>query len=72
MIITLEDALSKELDYKLLHYGTIITDEDYQRVLTEYGRVAMQNVRTRIIKYGDKLYYHKMVNGELRLIFELK
>lgn len=67
----LNDDLLGELDFKLLHYGTIITDEDYQRAIA-FNEVMLDNVRTRIIKYCDRIYYHKMVNGKLTLLFELK
>lgn len=32
----------------------------------------INNIRTRIIKYNNKLYYYQMYNGEVVQCFELK
>ena len=32
----------------------------------------INNIRTRIIKYNNKLYYHQMYNGEVIQCFKLK
>lgn len=32
----------------------------------------INNIRTRIIKFDNKLYYHQMYNGEVIQCFELK
>lgn len=45
----------------LLRYGKIIADEQ----LYDRADEMAANVRIRIIKYNDGLYYHKMVNGQV-------
>lgn len=45
-----------------LRYSDIITDVSDN----------INNIRTRIIKYNNKLYFHQMYNGEVVQCFELK
>ena len=42
----------------ILRYGEYLTDEQY----TTWDN---HNYRLRAIRYNDKLYWHKMVDGEL-------
>lgn len=32
----------------------------------------VNNIRMRVVKYNNKLYYHQMYNGEVIQCFELK
>ena len=45
----------------ILLYGNVITDE----MLYSRCDEAAANVSIRLIKYHDKLYYHKMMNGKI-------
>lgn len=45
-----------------LRYSDIITD-----VIDN-----VNNIRMRVVKYNNKLYYHQMYNGEVVQCFELK
>jgi len=55
-----DDKLNREL----LTYGTFITDDDYCTLKTEF-------IRIRIISYKGKLYYHKMIDGDVIEIKEI-
>ena len=48
----------------LLRYGTILYD-------TQITGISNQLIRIRIIKLDEKLYVHKMINGEVTIIKEL-
>lgn len=45
-------------EYDIIHYGTIVTDDDIEAKDGTF-------IRIRIIAYEGYLYYHKMVNGEV-------
>ena len=47
----------------ILRYGLIITDDAFSKTVTEFGQ--RNTIRIRIISYFDKLYYHKMIDGEV-------
>lgn len=47
----------------ILRYGEIIADDAYASVVTEFGR--RQSVRIRLISYDGRLWYHKMVSGNV-------
>lgn len=52
----------KANDDDLLWYGEILTDDCYEH----------RCVRIRTIAYNGRVYYHKMINGEVIEIKELK
>lgn len=58
-----------ELNNLLLHYGKLITDDEYQKV---YDNGYTQNYRVRIFGYNGKCFYSKMINGNVIECFELK
>ncbi len=47
----------------VLKYGLIITDDAFGKTVTEFGQ--RNAIRVRLISYYDKLYYHKMIDGEV-------
>lgn len=47
----------------VLRYGRVITDDTFGKTVTEFGQ--RNEIRIRLISYCDKLYYHKMINGEV-------
>lgn len=49
----------------VLRYGEYLTDEQYTTWDSHYYRL-------RAIRYNDKLYWHKMVDGELVEFKELR
>lgn len=49
---------SKTFIAAVLHYGEYLTDEQY----TTWDK---HHYRLRAIRYESKLYWHKMVDGEL-------
>lgn len=51
----------------LLHYGTIINDNDLQLQKNSYGDYH----RIRIFRYNGKLFYHSMLNGVVLECYEL-
>lgn len=44
-------------------YGRTITDDTFGKTVTEFGQ--RNAIRIRLISYCDKLYYHKMIDGEV-------
>lgn len=55
-----EITVSNETD--VLRYGEYLTDDQME---CGYDCDSPFYVRIRTIKYEDKLYYHKMVDGEV-------
>lgn len=47
----------------VLRYGLVITDDAFGKTITEFGQ--HNAIRIRLISYCDKLYYHKMIDGEV-------
>ena len=47
----------------VLKYGLVITDDAFGKTVTEFGQ--RNAIRVRLISYYDKLYYHKMIDGEV-------
>lgn len=47
----------------VLRYGWVITDDAFGETVTEFGQCNA--IRIRLISYFDKLYYHKMIDGEV-------
>ena len=47
----------------VLRYGWVITDDAFGKTATEFGQ--RNAIRIRLISYCDKLYYHKMIDGEV-------
>lgn len=47
----------------VLRYGLVITDDAFGKTATEFGQ--RNAIRIRLISYCDKLYYHKMIDGEV-------
>lgn len=47
----------------VLRYGWVITDDAFGKTATEFGQCNA--IRIRLISYCDKLYYHKMIDGEV-------
>ena len=47
----------------ILKYGLVITDDAFGKTVTEFGQ--RNAIRIRLISYCDKLYYHKMIDGEV-------
>lgn len=47
----------------VLRYGLVITDDAFGKTVTEFGQ--RNAIRIRLISYCDKLYYHKMIDGEV-------
>lgn len=47
----------------VLRYGWVITDDAFGKTVTEFGQ--RNAIRIRLISYCDKLYYHKMIDGEV-------
>lgn len=47
----------------LLRYGKVIADDAYGSIATNFGK--RQAVRIRLIAYDGKLWYHKMVDGNV-------
>lgn len=45
-------------EFDIIHYGTIVTDNDIE---SKDGNF----IRVRIIVYEGNIYYHKMVNGDV-------
>lgn len=56
------------LHTEVIRYGEILTDDNF----TEELCVSEDNFRVRTIAYNGKIYYHKMVNGEIIEFKELK
>ena len=55
----------------LLRYGEILTDDMYEdNSMLEDGIEWFARIRT--ISYNNHIYYHKMVNGEIVKVKELK
>lgn len=50
----------------ILRYGKVITDDQMHTINVDvYRRPVTGDARIRLIAYGDELYYHKMVNGDV-------
>lgn len=47
-------------DEDVLRYGNILTDDNYY-----VDRLNRGNHRIRTISYDNRIFYHKMVNGEV-------
>lgn len=47
----------------VLRYGLVITDDAFGKTVTEFDQCNA--IRIRLISYCDKLYYHKMIDGEV-------
>lgn len=47
----------------VLRYGLVITDDSFGKTVTEFGQCNA--IRIRLISYCDKIYYHKMIDGEV-------
>ena len=47
----------------VLRYGLVITDDAFDEIVTKFGQ--RNAIRIRLISYYDKLYYHKMIDGEV-------
>lgn len=47
----------------VLRCGWVITDDAFGKTVTEFGQ--HNAIRIRLISYCDKLYYHKMIDGEV-------
>ena len=56
-LVTPEDAL---------RYGKILTDDEF----VEHG-IIYRPIRIRTISYDNRIFYHKMVNGEVMEFKEL-
>ena len=41
----------------------VITDDAFDEIVTKFGQ--RNAIRIRLISYYDKLYYHKMIDGEV-------
>lgn len=53
-----------EANYEnVLRYGCVITDDAFGKTVTEFGQCNA--IRVRLISYCDKLYYYKMIDGEV-------
>ena len=69
------DEKGKELNNFCVNWVRLITPDDalrYSEVLTDdswyyfnYDNVREDFVRVRIIRYDNRIFYHKMVNGEV-------
>ena len=57
------EIMSEANSENVLRYGLVITDDAFGKTVTEFGR--RNAIRIRLIFYCDKLYYHKMVDGEV-------
>lgn len=60
---------TKQLSELLLHYGRIITDDEFEKI---YDNGYIQICRIRIFSYNGKHFYHNMINGKVIKCFELK
>ena len=49
---------------ELLRYGQIIVDDNIEDSEGDF-------IRIRIIKYNGKIYYHKMIEGEMTFFMAL-
>ena len=47
----------------VLRYDLVITDDAFDEIVTKFGQ--RNAIRIRLISYYDKLYYHKMIDGEV-------
>ena len=47
----------------VLRCGCVITDDAFGKTVTEFGQ--RNAIRVRLISYCDKLYYHKIIDGEV-------
>lgn len=60
--------MANEIGLNLIKYGRILTDETFEEtVAKEYFET-----RIRIFEMNKRLYYHKMVNGDIIECFELQ
>ena len=57
------EIMSEVNSEDVLRYGLVITDDAFGKTVTEFGQ--RNAIRIRLISYCDKLYYHKMIDGEI-------
>lgn len=57
------EIMSEANSKNILRYGLVITDDAFGKTVTEFGQ--RNAIRIRLIFYCDKLYYHKMIDGEV-------
>lgn len=57
------EVMLETTDENVLRYGLVITDDAFGKTVTEFGH--RNAIRVRLISYCDKLYYHKMIDGEV-------
>lgn len=56
-----EPAVKKVIDVAdMFRYGKILTDDEF----VEHG-IVYRPIRIRTISYDNRIFYHKMVNGEV-------
>ena len=48
-----------------LRYGEILTDDDLYYELKGHVTISPIHKRIRTIRYDNRIFYHKMVNGEV-------
>ena len=46
-----------------LRYGEVLTDDNWYYL--NYDNAREDFIRTRVIQYDGRIFYHKMVNGEV-------
>lgn len=60
--------MANEIGLNLIKYGRILTDDSFEeKIGNEYFET-----RIRIFEMSKRLYYHKMVNGDITECFELQ
>ncbi len=53
------------LNHDLLVYGKVLHDDEYT---TYPNDSVVRNIRSRVINLDGRIYFHKMVNGEIEEI----
>lgn len=51
-----------------LRYGEVLTDDEFEYEILDYTSCQISETnyhRTRTIRYDNRIFYHKMVNGEV-------
>lgn len=49
----------------VLRYGDVLTDEELHYELKGHVTICPIHKRIRTIRYDNRIFYHKMVNGEV-------
>lgn len=49
----------------VLRYGNVLTDDELHYELKGYVTICPIHKRIRTISYDNRIFYHKMVNGEV-------